>query len=283
MGPVIYTATFSDGEQYVGATRNYAARVKGHRYDARTGRGTNSRLRAKFKAFGLPDFAPCACPLPGVELHEVESAVIQSLDAALNMSEPTPIRSRPRRRVSVYKSLAEASRARGIPYPRIMERLAAGWDENQAIGLTPPPPRPEVKKRTITIDGTTLAINQWAERLQVPPGVIHSRLYQGWTERQAVGADPGPGAEKSARAAARREATAAKREALRVRYKGFEGSRVEAAERFGIPYATLLYRLNSGWPVEEALTLKVNAHLRPPCHTATNPTELPKRVALNQL
>ena len=120
-----------------------------------------------------------------------------------------------------------------------------------------PPPRPEVKKREITVDGVTMTLNQWAEHAGITPAAIHTRLGIGWTERQAVGVDPRPGADKSERAAARREKAEAERRNRRVRYGGFEGSRKEAAQRFGIAYATLSARLNKGWSVERALTAPV--------------------------
>jgi hypothetical protein len=40
--------------------------------------------------------------------------------------------------------------------------------------------------RLIEIDGVTLAVADWADRVGVRPGRIYNRLYEGWSDRDAV-------------------------------------------------------------------------------------------------
>lgn len=46
--------------------------------------------------------------------------------------------------------------------------------------------RPRPNDRTLTVDGVTRTIAEWALLAGITPGTLHARLRTGWSEREAV-------------------------------------------------------------------------------------------------
>lgn len=145
----------------------------------------------------------------------------------------------------------------GLSADTVQDRRRRGWSDERIF--TTPPEDQEMKKRVIECAGETLTVTEWARRAGVRPGTIHNRLRRGWTPEQVVGLAPPPSEDKWAPARKRKAERAARREAARVRHGDFVGTVREAAQRFGLNYATLLYRLNAEWPIGQALGLEPRA------------------------
>lgn len=113
-------------------------------------------------------------------------------------------------------SASSVAKRYGVDSNTYYQRRWAGWTLYEALGLTgrPTPQKPKVKKRLITIDGTTRTLDAWSELTGVPKNSIHQRIHAGWTERQAVGLEPSEKAkkvaEKKAAQDARRQVQASK-------------------------------------------------------------------------
>lgn len=70
----------------------------------------------------------------------------------------------------------------------VQARVARGWSEVDAV-LIPLNHRRgnrEPRVRTITVDGLTLSIGEWADRIGATRTTIHARLTMGWSEADAV-------------------------------------------------------------------------------------------------
>jgi len=66
----------------------------------------------------------------------------------------------------------------------VIQRLKAGWSEEEAVSA----PIETDKRRGvyITYGGETLSVADWSRRLGGGRGLVSSRLYQGWTEEEAI-------------------------------------------------------------------------------------------------
>lgn len=176
----------------------------------------------------------------------------------------------------------------GVRYSTAYRRVKNGWSVEDAVTL---PNRarivrckePNVRRRYITSNGVTLSLDQWAAKIGTTKIAISGRLCLGWTEAQAIGAEPPPNQYKAVNAARAREEQDAKRKARLVTYKGFTGTLTQVCREFGAEYTLTRSRLRSGWTTEEAfegrpakyhnnferLTLALQ-HVRPNPHTSTN-------------
>lgn len=155
-----------------------------------------------------------------------------------------------------------------LPITRVCERYgvnryrynaarAAGATVRQALGLDPFQPNRKavkVKKRVITVNGQSATVNVWAKRAGVTPNVVHSRLHLGWTEAQAVGAEPSPKQAKMAEAAAREGSKVRRKPTFTVR--GVTGTLEELARAFDVPTSTVFSRRRNGWKLEECLVIR---------------------------
>lgn len=89
-----------------------------------------------------------------------------------------------------------------VPYHTYWHRKKRGYSEAVASGTEPFIQRkPNVKRRTIEVDGVSKTIAGWALHIGVTSSVIHSRLSIGWTEAQAVGQHPPPVSDQKRKAA----------------------------------------------------------------------------------
>ena len=85
-------------------------------------------------------------------------------------------------------TLTELAERTGIKRVTIESRLKGGWTVEQAVSGQRPK-RPRVRRgfstgrhpRTITLNGETLTISGWAERLGVSKPALHVRLSKGWS------------------------------------------------------------------------------------------------------
>jgi hypothetical protein len=151
-------------------------------------------------------------------------------------------------------------------------RRRAGWTTYQALGIHPRPNNrhqgEQVKKRFITAKGETLSLDAWAKRLGVSKTVISGRLHLGWTELQAVGAEPPP---------VRKNAKPPKPKRQKPVYEvhGLRGTIKELCEQLDLPYGRTYQRINAGHPLE--LCFSDNPT---PGFWGKNQIELAKRTAL---
>ena len=93
--------------------------------------------------------------------------------------------------------------------------------------------------RLLTYNGETKCITEWARGIGVDPKTIHYRLKQGWTLNDALNKPATPAAEKTAKM---------------ITFNGETRSITGWARKLGINHASLCERLDSGWPLEKALT-----------------------------
>lgn len=93
---------------------------------------------------------------------------------------------------------------------------------------------PELRPVMLTLDGETLTLTQWAERIGIPDGTLRRRVMRGWPpEKVLQGRLP--------------------RRGLRLTLNGETLTLVEWSERLGVPRHVLYTRHRAGMPVEEVL------------------------------
>jgi len=101
-------------------------------------------------------------------------------------------------RLVKYASISEAARAHGLRPMKVTSRLTKhGWTIEQALGLTPPPPRSGAPiKVEVVIEGkkhTFPSIKSASRALRKDYGTVRSRLQtSGWTIKQALDLEPPP-------------------------------------------------------------------------------------------
>lgn len=130
----------------------------------------------------------------------------------------------------VYKSRAKAAREYGLDPRLVHTRLKAGWSDEEAFGLVPPPTAYEFA-------GTHYESFADAARVHgLEPYLVHGRLNKGWTVEQAFGLEPKPGS-------------------VEIESKVFD-TVTDAAKAYGLPVERTLGRLKKGWTLEQALELE---------------------------
>lgn len=83
------------------------------------------------------------------------------------------------------------ARRQGIPKQCLQDRLWRGWDIETALTL-PADPKNSVKQRekgkhtTLTYDGVTLSVPDWADRQGLTRSALYYRLDQGWSVEDAL-------------------------------------------------------------------------------------------------
>ena len=82
---LIYTMTFADGSEYVGATSAFANRRQNHMRDLRRARHSRP-VQAKFAECGPPTFEAVTCGFSRESLHELEAQVIACRNPPLNVN-----------------------------------------------------------------------------------------------------------------------------------------------------------------------------------------------------
>lgn len=248
----IYTMTFSDGSEYVGATSNMRSRITDHRKEMR--RGTHSRqVQSMFDLYGYPVFTVVACGFSASDLHLLETAVITSRGPALNaITTPRPLPSRTpstpsQVMVDGVLDFKRSHRTRlGISRNRYRRALRRGQNPFE---LGPPMAPPQ---RTITAAGRAQSIRAWSRESGVAHNTIAHRIdYLGWTPEQAVGLEPGP---TKAKTAGRTPPTLYGRGAP-IEYKGHIGTFSQLARQFGVPYARAYARFRAGRPLDQVFSV----------------------------
>jgi hypothetical protein len=243
MTPTIYRIEFPDGSFYIGATVHFAERRRTHLRHARKARSVNRLLQAKFDQYPICGIYQVASGFARETLHALEQLVVAQERPPLNVAAPTRLpasnegRSKPwgpwvclrdaaaalRLSYSGVKKLAARytyeeytldadSRRQRVEQVRECQRrgfsvsayqrwVRLGFSHDQALAA-----EDEVRKRKITVDGRTRTLREWAQHSGVPLNTLYQRLHAGWTEREAVGVDPRPIAQKRAENKAHRAA-----------------------------------------------------------------------------
>lgn len=93
------------------------------------------------------------------------------------------------------------------------------------------------KARMITYEGETLCVLDWAKRLGITHSTLRVRL-DNWTIEKALTAPATPSKQSMAQM---------------LTHDGNTLSLKEWANKLGIPYSTLCYRLRNGWSIEKTL------------------------------
>jgi lambda repressor-like predicted transcriptional regulator len=86
----------------------------------------------------------------------------------------------------VTMSLTAWARARGLHVTTIESRLRRGWSVCDAI-MTPPLAHKRIGLHTITAEGQTLTMAEWARKKRLKPATINNRIRRdGWSDADAV-------------------------------------------------------------------------------------------------
>lgn len=119
------------------------------------------------------------------------------------------------------------------------------------------------RSRTLTLDGITQPISEWALDFGILPEVIIARLERGWPVEQAIThpmvVAPGQKLPASFTTPPRRRRgsrpAAQKRTGRRFQHDGHNLTIADWSERTGIGVATINYRLRQGLTFEQAIGL----------------------------
>jgi hypothetical protein len=134
----------------------------------------------------------------------------------------------------------------GITYACYLGRKYAGYPDRQCRGIEPLQLKePNVQRRSITAGGKTMTVQQWASGLGVKPATVHSRLFLGWSEEEAVGLVQRP--KKTATADSKK---LRKKRAIHTVH-GVTGNASELARYFGVPLSGVYFKLNRGDALED--------------------------------
>lgn len=149
--------------------------------------------------------------------------------------------------------LAEVCTLVGLDMHSVIERMrkqiAAAPIPEELIGIpepkTPGPRRVAPNKngrkpRLITFNGETLTINEWAERLNIPPDTIRSRLKNGSSIEEVLSPDKLYTGQKS-------------RQPRWITHNGETRTVRDWSQRLGLKPVTIHYRLRKGATAAEAL------------------------------
>ncbi len=186
-------------------------------------------------------------------------------------------------------ALIEAMRAKiaNAPSPAELAGKRKVYAHTQRKRPEPAKPKPgKIADRPLTLDGTALTMQQWADRTGLTVMQIYSRLNQGWTVERALtqpfksrkrNHNPGwgfTGATNEPRAAKPKAKTITPKEPRSAKPKGnakgpitFNGatrSIREWAKVIGVEYPTLANRIRNGWEIEAALTTPVTSSRKAP-------------------
>lgn len=255
----IYTVTNPAGEKYIGASRNIRERWRQHRKAAKQGRAVNAALQSSFARYGLDAhaFALTASPVDPSKLAELELLVIAQETPALNVqgTDRDPFPPILLTWHGVTKPLNQWCRENGVAEKTREFRKRAGWPPEQIAGLVPRTTlRKLMNKRSLTINGKTMYVTDWAKQAGISYQTLMSRLnLLKWTPEQAVGLVPSPKDEARARAQAAREESKRRREARQVTVDGVTGTLSAVCRELGLPYGRMDYMIRSGqWTAQEA-------------------------------
>lgn len=245
MKPVIYRIDFPDGNFYVGATTDFSGRRKHHLQRNRP--AANKKLAEQFQKHHTACVYQVASLLPGQPLLELESMYIQQERPTLNTWLTQC------KRLDGRTALSSVLRRYNVDQVLYIHRRKTGWTLHEALNLKPrtPPKRPKVKQRIIEVGGRSMPLKAWAKLAGVSPGVIHSRLGNGWTEAQAVGVEPPPSSEKRQRAATKRAEKAARPPKPTYTVRGFTGTIPEIARHFNLTHQLVYGRRKLGWDPDD--------------------------------
>ncbi len=141
-------------------------------------------------------------------------------------------------------SAEEWAKITGIPEKVLHYRLTHRkmWTIEKAL-TTPFSPRTGVCPTSLTLNGETKSIKEWAERLGIKENTLRMRIYRGHDTATVL--DPCikiPCIQKP----------------MNVMFNGETNSLRTWAKKTGISVQTLSSRIHSGWTIKDALTLKVN-------------------------
>lgn len=250
MKPVIYRIDFPNGDFYVGATINFQRRRKHHLQALRSDkRSTSSRLTAALRQHGIACIYEVATGFDKTSVHELEAQYIQLEKPTLNANlTPAPLPPKTNGPSTATRVCTKYKVQTATYY----YRRTHGWTVYQALGLQPRPNnrRTKVKQREITAGGQTLTLKAWAKKAGVSPGVIHSRLSNGWTNEQAVGLEKTPYMEK---VEANKKQRRPSREKQIFTIGDLTGTVAELSRASGIPGHVIYARKKLGWPTEDWL------------------------------
>jgi hypothetical protein len=105
----------------------------------------------------------------------------------------------------------------------------------------------------LTHDGVTQSVNEWALDYGIPAELIRTRLRRGWPVDRAITETMPfvPGAKLADDCPAKGRAFGANKV---LEHGGLALTLEQWAERQGMTYAALAFRLRNGWPIHQALT-----------------------------
>lgn len=140
-------------------------------------------------------------------------------------------------------SAAEWAKITGVPEETLHYRLTHRkmWTMERAL-TTPYSPQSGVHPTHLTLNGETLSVKEWAEKLGIRENTLRMRIYRGHDVATVL--DPNVN-------------ESCVRKELSVTFNGETHNLRTWAEITGISVQTLSLRIHSGWSVKDALTVKV--------------------------
>lgn len=128
----------------------------------------------------------------------------------------------------------------GVSKNTYYARRHIGWTALEALNIKPRNKQTKMTQpRRLTHAGSTMSIDEWAEKLGVRSNTIHKRLHDGWSVEKTLTTPVRSASAKKQKPEPKRPET--------HELRGVTGTIPELAKHLNIKYATLYGRIKSGW------------------------------------
>jgi hypothetical protein len=143
----------------------------------------NRRVNVRYEFRGQDLTVPEIAEITGVNRRMLQSRVHYGWDIERAVTEPSLVESSKREYRGTMYSIADLAKmaADGITVEHVTNRLACGMNVEQAITQ---PVRP--KNRVLFVCGEHLTVKECVARFGVNHNTLHQRLFDGWSDEDAV-------------------------------------------------------------------------------------------------
>lgn len=183
----------------------------------------------------------------GIKLSTLYRRLHKGLPISLVLGQSVDASKAGRRHLYTYQgktaTAAEWAKITGLPEATLHYRLThrKSWSIEKAL-TTPYSPNTGVHPTSLTLNGETRSVSEWAERLGIREGTLRMRIYRGHNAEAVLN----PAVDVSRI-----------RKPLMVTYKGEVHNLTEWSKILGVSTQTLSLRLHSGWSLEDVFERSV--------------------------